>query len=74
MIPIILAGRQVIEGHYFDISKNPVEIVWLVKELSVEERKNSLLNIVLWRTKSFALDELDKDFNENLESQQRCCV
>lgn len=44
--PELITGKQVIDGHWFDLSKNPVEIHWNVKNLSVEDRKQPLLHAI----------------------------
>ena len=41
--PTLVAGKQVTDGHWFDLTKTPVEIIWNVKDLSVEDRKQPLL-------------------------------
>ena len=38
--PTIIPHRQYYTTHHFDISKNPVEIVWSVADISVADRKN----------------------------------
>lgn len=44
--PELIAGKQIKDGHWFDLSKNPVEIRWNVKNLSVDERKQPLFHAV----------------------------
>ncbi|NBP55714.1 hypothetical protein EBU71_04100 [bacterium] len=41
--PDLIPNREIITTHTFDITKNPIEIVWGKRELSVEERKGSLI-------------------------------
>jgi len=41
--PDLVPNREILTTHTFDITKNPVEIVWGKRELSVEERKGSLI-------------------------------
>ena len=40
--PPITAHRQGYTGHTFDLAKDPVEIVYGVFDITVEERKNSM--------------------------------
>lgn len=40
--PTIIQGRQCYTQHTFDLTKNPVEIVWGVYDIPVDERKTSL--------------------------------
>ena len=44
--PELVVGKQVTDGHWFDLTKTPVEILWNVKDLSVEDRKHPLLSAV----------------------------
>jgi len=41
--PDLVPNREILTTHTFDITKNPIEIVWGKRELSVEERKGSLI-------------------------------
>ena len=41
--PPLIPHRQYYSGHHFDISKDPVEIVWTVTDISVADRKNGLI-------------------------------
>jgi hypothetical protein len=42
ILPQLVAGKQITNGHWFDLSKTPVEIRWNVADLSVEDRKQPL--------------------------------
>ncbi len=41
--PDLTPNREILTTHHFDITKNPIEIVWGKRELSVDERKGSLI-------------------------------
>jgi hypothetical protein len=41
--PDITPNREVLTTHHIDITKNPIEIVWGKRSLSVQERKDSLI-------------------------------
>jgi hypothetical protein len=41
--PDLTPNREILTTHTFDITKNPIEIVWGKRELSVDERKDSLI-------------------------------
>ena len=41
--PDLTPNREILTTHTFDITKNPIEIVWGKRELSVDERKGSLI-------------------------------
>ena len=43
VIPEIIPNREGITNHTFDISTNPVRIVWNKRELEVNERKEMLI-------------------------------
>ena len=42
--PSITANRQIYTSHSFDLTKDPVEIVYAVADVSVDDRKMSLIN------------------------------
>jgi hypothetical protein len=41
--PAITANRQTYDGHTFDLSVDPVQIVYAVKDITVDDRKGSLI-------------------------------
>lgn len=43
VVPELIPNRQIRGSHWFDLTKNPVEIRWNVEDLSVDDRKPSLL-------------------------------
>ena len=42
--PDLTPNREILTTHSFDITKNPIEIVWSKRELTVDERKGSLIS------------------------------
>jgi hypothetical protein len=42
--PDVVENRQVLEGHTFDITTDPVQIVYAVKDITIDERKADLIN------------------------------
>jgi hypothetical protein len=42
--PAITANRQTYDGHTFDVSVDPVQIVYAVKDITVDDRKGSLIS------------------------------
>ena len=42
--PAITANRQSYDGHTFDVSVDPVQIVYAVKDITVDDRKGSLIS------------------------------
>ena len=41
--PDLIPNREVLTTHSFDITKNPIEIIWGKRELSIDERKGGLI-------------------------------
>ena len=41
--PAITANRQMYDGHTFDVSADPVQIVYAVKDITVDDRKGGLI-------------------------------
>jgi hypothetical protein len=66
--PPIVKNRQVYEGHYFDITKTPVEIVYKVEDVSVEARKFSDKLKCASKYQMAAMEELRKIFRFNTGS------
>ena len=43
--PSIIHGKQIYNGHTFDLTTDPVEIVYNIEDLTVANRKEGLINI-----------------------------
>ena len=41
--PDVVENRQVLDGHTFDITTDPVQIVYAVRDITVDERKAGLI-------------------------------
>ena len=41
--PNVVENRQVLDGHTFDLTTDPVQIVYAVRDVTVEERKAGLI-------------------------------
>ena len=61
--PTITEGRQYYTGHTFDITKDPVEIVYGVEDITVEGRKDHLKNMAKYEYQQIANAELQKDLD-----------
>jgi len=61
--PTLVPSRQIIGSHSFDLTKDPVEIVWSVIDLTVDDRKNSLLQQLNVDSYQLVSAELLKEFN-----------
>lgn len=57
--PELVVGKQITDGHWFDLTKTPVEILWNVKDLSVEDRKQPLLYAIDQKYKQELTDVVD---------------
>jgi len=42
VLPDLTPNREIITTHQFDLTKNPIEIIWGKRDLLVDERKQSL--------------------------------
>ena len=67
--PQLIPHRQIRNSHWFDLTKNPVEIRWNVEDLSVDDRKHNLLFGIDYRYKS-VLSEIAVNANNINESTQ----
>jgi hypothetical protein len=69
-----IPNRQIVEGYYFDTSKTPVEIVWGVKDLSVNDRKETLLMILTQEERRAISFEITKEFQCSCSTNDNCCI
>ena len=60
--PTIIPGRQIIGSHSFDITKDPVEILWSVIDLDIDDRKSQILASLNQKSYEIVHDELIKEF------------
>lgn len=60
--PTLIPGRQIKGAHSFDITKTPVEIVWSVIDLTIEDRRSMLLQQLNSDSYEIVHDELIKEF------------
>jgi hypothetical protein len=61
--PTLVPSRQIIGSHTFDLTKDPVEIVWSIIDLSIDDRKSSLLQQLNSDSYQLVSAELLKEFN-----------
>jgi len=59
--PDIVDEREIITTHHFDVSVTPVQIVWSKREVTFEERKESLISRQRSRFKQAVWSEINKD-------------
>lgn len=69
-----IPNRQVQEGHTFDLTKNPVEIVYGVKDLSVDDRKETLLQQITLNERIAIQEEAAKELHCHCDSSSECCI
>lgn len=62
--PDLTADRQVYDGHTFDISVDPVQIVYAVRDLTVDERKGSLIGQAQATYRAAVQGEMQKEIDE----------
>lgn len=67
--PELIPNRQILGSHWFDLTKNPVEIRWNVEDLSVEDRKQSLYSFLDEKYKKLLLENLN-NIDDIIESAQ----
>ena len=72
IVPTLIAFKQIQGPHTFDITKSPVEIVWSVIDLTLNERKETIVQYVTGDLQGELNRELSKDLadpNENINFQ-----
>jgi hypothetical protein len=62
--PDLTADRQVYDGHTFDISVDPVQIVYAVRDITVDERKGSLIGQAQATYRTVVQAEMQKEIDE----------
>jgi hypothetical protein len=55
--PEITDGRQVYTGHTFDLTSDPVEIVYGVQDLNVDDHKDSLITNIKYEYQKVAEEQ-----------------
>lgn len=62
--PDLTADRQVYDGHTFDISVDPVQIVYAVRDITVDERKGGLIGQAQATYRTVVQAEMQKEIDE----------
>jgi hypothetical protein len=70
----VLTTRQQHTEHSFDLTKDPVEIVWGVREISVEERKGQYASRYKSAFQQVVNDEMRKEVDEFPETRYDAAV
>jgi len=63
--PDITDGREVYDGHSFDVSATPVEIIWAKRTLTIDERKGVLKNQAYVTMNDAVRAETDKELDSD---------
>ena len=72
--PPIVEGRQYYTGHTFDITKDPVEIVYGVEDMTVEGRKSGFSAMYKAAFQQVVTEEMRKEVDEFPETQYDAAV
>lgn len=72
--PAITEGRQYYTGHTFDITKDPVEIVYGVENITVEGRKAHIGSTYKFAFQQVVTEEMRKEVDEFPETQYDAAV
>lgn len=67
--PALIPNRQIHTTHHFDISKDPVEIVWGIQDISPEDRKSSMRSQASIAFQQVVNEEMRKQVDEFPETQ-----
>jgi hypothetical protein len=63
--PDITDGREVYDGHSFDVNATPVEIIWAKRTLTIDERKGVLKGQARAVMNETVRTETDKELDED---------
>jgi hypothetical protein len=72
--PTLTEGRQYYTGHTFDITKDPVEIVYGVEDITVEGRKQHYASVYKAAFQAVVAEEMRKEVDEFPETQYDAAV
>lgn len=64
--PELIPHRQMYTAHHFDITKDPVEIVWGVVDITPEDRKGGMIAQAKNEYQQIANAELQKDLDDGV--------
>lgn len=67
--PALTPNRQMYTSHTFDITKDPVEIVWGVQDITPEDRKGGMRSQAAAAFQQVVQEEMRKEVDEFPETQ-----
>jgi len=62
--PDVVENRQVLDGHTFDITTDPVQIVYAVRDVTVDERKAGLIGQAKFEFQQVANAQLQVEMDD----------
>jgi hypothetical protein len=62
--PDVVENRQVLDGHTFDLTTDPVQIVYAVRDITVDERKSGLIGRAKSEFQQVANDQLQVEMDD----------
>tara|TARA_R110000803_G_scaffold71169_2_gene134306 strand:+ start:378 stop:776 length:399 start_codon:yes stop_codon:yes gene_type:complete len=62
--PAITANRQAYDGHTFDVSVDPVQLVYAVKDITVDDRKGDLIGQAKSILQQVANDQIQVEMDD----------
>ena len=65
IFPDIVDGREIVTTHSINIDVTPAEIVWSKRELSVDERKESLKGQAKAAFQQVVMEQMRRQMNDN---------
>lgn len=71
VVPTLIPFKQIMGTHTFDITKDPVEIVWSSIDLTLQERKDTITGVVITPIQNQIREELNRqlDSEESVDLQ-----
>lgn len=72
--PALTPHRQMYTAHHFDITKDPVEIVWGVQDISPEDRKGGMRSQAAAAFQQVVQEEMRKEVDEFPETRYDAAV
>jgi len=69
LMPETIPNREIVTTHHFNLDVTPAEIVWGKREITIDERKDMLRNMVKQVFKSVVNAEIAKETDAYPETQ-----
>jgi len=62
--PDVVENRQALDGHTFDITTDPVQIVYAVRDITVDERKAGLISLAKFEFQQVVNEQLQIEMDD----------